>query len=140
MTLSAVCRYFNYYLVYQHHFFHTQNINSIKKRATTNKTTFTEYTYTGLLIVQQLFSLKRYAEIFPLLKQYENRLQRIEVLEMSIFMEAFTQVGAYKDGDPLGPALQYMAIKKCRLYGFSRLENKLLNYLQLQHKEITRAI
>ncbi len=59
---------------------------------------------------------------------------------MRIFMEAFIQVGAYKNGDPLGPALQYIAIKKCILYGFSRLENKLLDYLQLQHKEITKAI
>ncbi|MHA1590897.1 MAG: hypothetical protein ACTSUP_00165, partial [Candidatus Heimdallarchaeaceae archaeon] len=99
-----------------------------------------EYAYRDLLIAQQLFSLKRYAEISPLLKQYESRLKQIEVLEMRIFMEAFIQVGTYKNGDPLGPALQYMAIKKCRLYGFSRLEYTLLNYLQLQQKEITRTI
>ncbi|MCG3224811.1 MAG: hypothetical protein H7647_10115 [Candidatus Heimdallarchaeota archaeon] len=55
-------------------------------------------------------------------------------MKCRIFMEAFIQVGAYKNGDPLGPALQYMAIKKCRNYGFSRLENKLLDYLQLQRK------
>jgi len=55
-------------------------------------------------------------------------------------MEAFIQVGAYKNGDPLGPALQYMAIKKCRNYGFSRLEDTLLNYLQLQQNEIARTI
>ena len=110
------------------------------KRIKTNKTTFIEHVYGDILIAQQLFSLKRYAEISSLLKKYESRLKQIEVLEMRIFMEAFIQVGAYKNGDPLGPALQYMAIKKCRLYGFSRLENTLLDYLQLQHKEITRAI
>ena len=59
---------------------------------------------------------------------------------MRIFMEAFIQVGAHENGDPLGPALQYMAIKKCRLYGFSRLENTLLKYLQLQHKDIRRTV
>ncbi|MHA1202454.1 MAG: hypothetical protein ACTSQ4_08025 [Candidatus Heimdallarchaeaceae archaeon] len=112
----------------------------LEKHVITTKTTFMENTYTNLLIAQQLFSLKRYVEISPLLKQYENRLHRIEVLEMRIFMEAFIQVGAYKSGDPLGPALQYMAIKKCRLYGFSRLESKLLNYLQLQQEQITRTI
>ena len=112
----------------------------LEKREKTTKTTFMEDAYTDLLIAQQLFSLKRYAEITPLLKKYENRLKQIEVLEMRIFMEAFIQVGAYKNGEPLGPALQYMAIKKCRLYGFSRLENKLLDYLQLQQQEITRTI
>ncbi len=111
----------------------------LEKRVTTIKTTFIEHAYADLLIAQQLFSLKRYVEISPLLKQYESRLKRIEVLEMRIFMEAFIQVGAFKNGDPLGPALQYMAIKKCRNYGFTRLENKLLDYLQLQRKEITRT-
>lgn len=115
-------------------------ISMLEKRAKTTKTTFMENAYADLLIAQQLLTLKRYAEISPLLKQYENRLHRIEVLEMRIFMEAFIQVGAFKNGDPLGPALQYMAIKKCRLYGFSRLENTLLKYLQLQHKEITKVI
>ncbi len=112
----------------------------LEKRVKTSKTTFMENAYADLLIAQELFSLKRYAEISPLLRKYESRLKQIEVLEMRIFMEAFIQVGAFKNGDPLGPALQYMAIKKCRLYGFSRLENKLLDYLQLQHKEIRRAV
>ncbi len=115
-------------------------ISILEKHVTTSKTTFIEHAYRDLLIAQQLFSLKRYAEISPLLKQYESRLKQIEVLEMRIFIEAFIQVGAYKNGDPLGSALQYMAIKKCRLYGFSRLEYTLLNYLQLQQKEITRTI
>lgn len=115
-------------------------ISILKTRTITPKTTFMEHVYANLLNAQQLFSSKRYAEIAPLLKKYENRLNKIEVLEIRIFMEAFIQVGAFKNGDPLGPALQYMAIKKCRLYGFSKLENKLLDYLHLQHKEITRTI
>ncbi|MBY8999582.1 MAG: hypothetical protein KGD64_01585 [Candidatus Heimdallarchaeota archaeon] len=114
-------------------------ISILKSRVITSKIIFMENVYADLLIAQQLFTLKRYAEISPLLKKYENRLKKIEVLEMRIFMEAFIQVGAFKSGDLLGPALQYMAIKKCRLYGFSRLENTLLRYLQLQHKVITRA-
>lgn len=114
-------------------------ISILESRVTTSKTTFMENVYADLLTAQQLFTLKRYAEISPLLKKYEKRLNQIEVLEMRIFMEAFIQVGAHESGDPLGPALQYMAIKKCRLYGFSRLENTLLKYLQLQHKEIIRT-
>ncbi len=112
----------------------------LKNRIKTGMNTYIEHVYVDLLIANQLFSSKRYAEISPLLKKYQKRLHKIDVLEMRIFMEAFIQVGAYKNGDPLGPALQYMAIKKCRLYGFSRLENRLLDYLQLQHKEITRTI
>ena len=115
-------------------------VTILEKRLKTRTTFFMEHVYADLLIAKQLFSLKRYAEIAPLLKKYENRLKQIEVLEMRIFMEAFIQVGAYKNGDPLGPALQYMAIKKCRLYGFSRLENTLLDYLQLQQQDISRTI
>ncbi len=114
-------------------------IATLEKRITTSKTTFIEHAYADLLIAQQLFSLKHYTKISPLLKKYNNRLHRIEVLEMRIFMEAFIQVGAYKNGDPLGPALQYMAIKKCRNYGFSRLENTLLNYMNLQQKDALKA-
>ncbi len=116
-------------------------LKSIRSNKQTIKNfTFIEKAHSDLQLAQELFSLRRYAEIAPLLKKYENRLNQIEVLELRVFMEAFIQVGAYKNGDPLGPALQYMAIKKCRLYGFSRLENTLLDYLQLQHKEITRAV
>ncbi|MHA1345054.1 MAG: hypothetical protein ACTSVO_00580 [Candidatus Heimdallarchaeaceae archaeon] len=98
--------------------------------------TFTEKAFTDLLVAQQLYLSKRYAEIYTLLKKYECKINRIEVLELRIFMEGFIQVGAYKCGDPLGSALQYMAIKKCRMYGFSRLENTLLNYLDMQKKEV----
>ncbi|GAH84959.1 unnamed protein product, partial [marine sediment metagenome] len=112
----------------------------LKNRIKTGMNTYIEHVYVDLLIANQLFSSKRYAEISPLLKKYQKRLHKIDVLEMRIFMEAFIQVGAFKSGDPLGPALQYMAIKKCRLYGFSRLENTLLKYLQLQQEQITRTM
>ncbi|MCG3260222.1 MAG: hypothetical protein H7644_10770, partial [Candidatus Heimdallarchaeota archaeon] len=104
----------------------------------TSKQTFVEKALTDLLIAQELYAVKRFAEIYPLLRKYKNQLHKIEVLEMRVFMEAFIQVGAFKNGDPLGPALQYMAIKKCRQHGFSRLENKLLNYLSLQGDDTIR--
>jgi len=117
-----------------------QSIFTLKKRPFKERMTFVEKAFADLLAAQEYYKLNRYAEIYPLLKKYENQLHRIEVLELRIFMEAFIQVGAFKSGNPLGPALQYMAIKKCRNYGFSRLENKLLDYLQLQQKEIGRTI
>jgi hypothetical protein len=106
----------------------------------TSKQTFVEKALTDLLIAQELYAVKRFAEIYPLLRKYKNQLHKIEVLEMRVFMEAFIQVGAYKNGDPLGPALQYMAIKKCRQYGFSRLENKLLDYLNIQGNDALRMM
>ena len=114
-------------------------INILQKKLNSKRMTLIERVFTDLLIVQQLYSLKRYGEIYSHLKKYKKQLHRIEVLELRIFMEAFIQVGAFKSGDPLGPALQYMAIKKCRIYGFSRLENKLLDYLQLQHQDIIKS-
>jgi len=111
-------------------------IQLLRKRPAEDRMTLSEKAYADLLAAQEFYKIERFAEITSLLKQYEKRLHRIEVLEMRIFMEAFIQVGAYKNGDPLGPALQYMAIKKCRQHGFSRLESKLLDYLQLQQKEI----
>lgn len=104
-----------------------------KSRRTRN---FIEKAFIDLLIAQELFDAERFSDIFPLLRKYKNKLNRIEILEMRVFMEAFIQVGAFKSGDPLGPALQYMAIKKCRNYSFSRLENKLLNYLDMQKRDI----
>ena len=112
----------------------------LNRKLKTKRITFIERALSKLLLAQELFNKQKYSEITPLLKKYENRLQQIEVLEMRIFMEAFIQVGAFKNGDPLGPALQYMAIKKCRSYGFSRLENKLLDYLQLQRKDVIGTI
>jgi hypothetical protein len=115
---------------------HLQRIEILKNRESTKKTTFIENVLADILVSQQLYSLKRYEEIYPLLRKYEDKLNRIEVLELRIFMEAFIQVGKFKLGDPFGPALQYMAIKKCRSYGFSRLESKLLDFLDKQYKDI----
>lgn len=117
-----------------------KSIFILKERPVKEKMTTVEKAFADLLAAQEYYKIKRFAEISPLLKQYKNRLYSIEVLELRVFMEAFIQVGAFKNGDPLGPALQYMAIKKCRNYGFSRLENRLLDYLQLQQKEIIRTV
>jgi tetratricopeptide (TPR) repeat protein len=115
------------------------SIKVLQERFKINKMTFIEKAYSDLLIAQQLFSLKQFAEIYVILKKYENQVNKIEVLELRIFMEGFIQVGAYKCGDPLGPALQYMAIKKCRMHGFSRLENTLLNYLDMQRMDVLQS-
>lgn len=112
-----------------------QRINALKKRPVEERMTYVERAFADLLAAQEYYKINRFAEIYPLLKKYEKHTHKIEVLEMRVFMEAFIQVGAFKSGDPLGPALQYMAIKKCRNYGFSRLENKLLNYLDLQKRD-----
>jgi tetratricopeptide (TPR) repeat protein len=115
-------------------------VNTLKRRPVEERMTNVEKAFADLLAAQEYYKISRFSDIYPLLKKYKKQLHRIEVLEIRIFMEAFIQVGAFKNGDPLGPALQYMAIKKCRQYGFSRLENKLLDYLQLQQKEITRTV
>jgi len=115
-------------------------ISKLKVRTVDYRMTFVEKAFADLLAAQEYYKLNRFAEIYPLLKKYENNLHKIEVLEMRVFMEAFIQVGAYKNGDPLGPALQYLAIKKCRQYGFSKLEFTLLNYLDLQGKDTLDVI
>ena len=115
-------------------------VEILQKKLNSKRMTLIERVFTDLLIAQQLYSLKRYGEIYSHLKKYKKQLHRIEVLELRIFMEAFIQVGAFKSRDPLGPALQYMAIKKCKNHGFSRLENTLLNYLQLQQRDIMKSI
>lgn len=104
----------------------TRCIEVLQNTFRTKKYTFIEKAYIDLLIVKQLFSLKRFSEIHPLLKNYESRISRIEVLEMQIFMQAFIQVGKFKNGDPLAPAMHFMAIKRCRVQQFSRLEGILL--------------
>ncbi|MHA1201699.1 MAG: hypothetical protein ACTSQ4_04170 [Candidatus Heimdallarchaeaceae archaeon] len=113
-----------------------QRINALKRRPVEERMTYVEKAFADLLAAQEYYKINRFAEIYPLLKKYENQTHKIEVLELRVFMEAFIQVGAFKNGDPLGPALQYMAIKKCRNYGFSRLENRLLNYLDMQRRDI----
>lgn len=115
-------------------------ISTLKRRPLEERMTFAEKAFADLLAAQEYYNLNRFAEIYPLLKKYENNFHKIEVLEMRVFMEAFIQVGAFKNGDPLGPALQYMAIKKCRQYGFSRLENELLGYLELQQSDLLSRI
>ena len=112
----------------------------MKNRRIIENETYLEKAFTDLLIAKELFNLEKYDEIHLLLREYRKRVDKLEVLEFRIFMESFIQVGAYKTGDPLGPALQYMAIKKCRQYGFSRLENKLLDYLNLQRIDALQSL
>ncbi len=113
-----------------------KRIDILTNRVKTRKTTFIENVLADLLIAQQLHELKRYKEISVLLSKYEKQLNNIEVLELRLFMEAFIQIGAYRNGDPLGPVFQYLAIRKCRYQGFSRLESKLLDYLEMQKREV----
>lgn len=117
-----------------------KSISTLKRRPVEERMTFIEKAFADLIAAQEYYKIGRFAEISPLLRKYKNNLHKIEVLEMRVFMEAFIQVGAYKNGDPLGPALQYMAIKKCRLYGFSKLENNLLDYLNMQKKDALRSL
>jgi len=115
-------------------------IQILENRKRRKGETYLEEAFTDLLIAKELFLDRQYEKIHTSLKKYKYRLSGLEVLEFRIFMEAFIQVGSFKSGDPLGPALQYMAIKKCRQYGFSRLENKLLNYLDIQGRETIRMM
>jgi hypothetical protein len=115
-------------------------IKILEKRKKTEKTTFIENVYSDILVAQELFSLKRFAEIYPLLKKYEKQLNRIEVLEMRIYMEAFIQVGKFRNGDPLAPALHFMAIKRCRERKFGRLEGILLDQQKTLQKIALNAL
>ena len=117
-----------------------QRIDTLKRRPVEERMTYVERAFADLLAAQEYYKINRFLEIQSLLKNYQNHLHSIEVLELRVFMEAFIQVGAFKSGDPLGTALQYMAIKKCRNYGFSRLENRLLNYLDMQSKDIQSLV
>ncbi len=117
-----------------------KTISTLKQRPVEERMTTEEKAFADLLAAQEYYKLRRFSEIYPLLKKYKNHLNSIEVLELRVFMEAFIQIGAFKNGDPLGPALQYVAIRKCRQFGFSRLENKLLNYLDLQHKDVLKTL
>lgn len=99
--------------------------------------TTVEKAFADLLAAQEYYKIKRFAEISPLLKQYKIDFIRLKFLN---YVYSWKLLSRLERGDPLGPALQYMAIKKCRNYGFSRLENRLLDYLQLQQKEIRRTV
>ncbi len=109
---------------------HLNCIDILKNRIRTDKTTFIEDTYADLLLAQELLDLQRFDEIYPLLRKYKDQLHKIEVLEMRIFMKAFIQVGEFRNGDPLAPAVQYMAIKKCRKHHFTKLEQLLFQHQQ----------
>jgi len=110
-------------------------VSTLQRRPVEDRMTLEEKAFADLLAAQEYFKLKRYTEIYPLLRKYEKRLDQIEVLELRLFMEAFIQIGAYKNGDLMGPMNQYLAIKKCRLYRLTKLENRLLDYLDVQAKE-----
>ena len=105
-------------------------IKILKERKITKKTTFIENVFADLLIAQQLHYLGRYKEIHSSLDKYKTKLHRIEVLELRIFMKAFIQVGVFNNGNPIAPALHFMAIKRCREHNFSRLEGILLDHQQ----------
>jgi hypothetical protein len=92
--------------------------------------TYIEKAFADLLAAQEYYRIGHFAEIYPLLKKYKDQLDRIEVLEMRIFMEAFIQAGEFNNGDPLAPALHFMAIKRCREHNFTRLEETLLDHQQ----------
>lgn len=109
---------------------HLNCIDILKNRIRTDKTTFIEDTYADLLLAQELLDLQRFDAIYPLLRKYKVQLHKIEVLEMRIFMKAFIQVGEFRNGDPLAPAVQYMAIKKCRKHRFTKLEQLLFQHQQ----------
>ena len=102
----------------------------LQKRPVEKRMTYVEKAFADLLVAQEYYRIGRFAEIYPLLKKYKNQLDRIEVLEMRIFMEAFIQAGEFNNGDPLAPALHFMAIKRCREHNFTRLEETLLDHQQ----------
>ncbi len=109
---------------------HLNCIDILNNRIRTDKTTFIEDTYADLLLAQELLDLQLFDEIYPLLRKYKDQLHKIEVLEMRIFMKAFIQVGEFRNGDTLAPAVQYMAIKKCRKHRFTKLEQLLFQHQQ----------
>ena len=115
-------------------------IDELKRRPAKDRMTYVEKAFADLLAAQEYYKLRRFSEIYPILKKYKDNLNRIEVLELRIFMEVFIQIGAFKNGDPMGPALQYVAIRKCQQYGFSGLESKLLNYLELQRQDVIKTL
>lgn len=112
-----------------------KRIEVVTERTRTSKTAFIEDVLADLLIAQQLHSLKRYTEISNLLRKYEGKLDQIQVLELRLFMEAFIQIGVYRNGNPLGLVFHYTAIRKCNSYGFTRLETRLSEYLEMQKRE-----
>jgi hypothetical protein len=104
--------------------------NILQRRSVEERMTYVEKAFADLLDVKEYYRIGRFAEIYPLLKKHKNQLDRIEVLEMRILMEAFIQAGEFNNGDPLAPALHFMAIKRCREHNFTRLGETLLDHQQ----------
>ncbi len=102
--------------------------------------TFLEEVQINLLIAQELFDVKEYAEIYTQLRKYEKILDTIEALEMRTKMEGFLELGKFAVGDVLAPGKQYVAIIKSRENGFKKLEKKLLEQQQLMKKWAIRRI
>lgn len=115
-------------------------ISILKNKPAIKDLSYTENAFSDLLIAQELYSLKRYADIYQLLKKYEENIEKIDVLEMRIYMEAFIQVGKFKNGNPLAPALHFMAIKRCRERNFGRLEGILLDQQKTLQKIALNAL
>ena len=107
-----------------------QHTKILQRRPVEERMVFIEKAFADLLAAQEFYRIGHFSEIYPLLKKYKSQLDRIEVLEMRIFMEAFIQVGEFNNGDPLAPALHFMAIKRCGEHNFSRLEETLLDHQQ----------
>jgi hypothetical protein len=104
--------------------------NILQRRSVEERMTYVEKAFADLLAAKEYYRIGRFAEIYPLLKKHKNQLDRIEVLEMRILMEAFIQAGEFNNGDPLAPALHFMAIKRCREHNFTRLGETLLDHQQ----------
>jgi len=115
-------------------------ISALKNKPTIKDLSFTENAFSDLLIAQELYSLNRFVDIYQLLEKYENNIDRIDILEMRIFIEAFIQVGKFKNGDPLAPVLHFVAIKRCRERKFGRLEGILLNQQETLQKIALNAL
>ncbi len=115
-------------------------LSTLENKPAIKDLTFTEKAFSDLLIAQELYSLNRFTDIYQLLKKYEKNIDRIDVLEMRIYMEAFIQVGKFRNGDPLAPALHFMAIKRCRERKFGRLEGILLDQQKTLQKIALNAL
>ncbi|MHA1259230.1 MAG: hypothetical protein ACTSSG_08290 [Candidatus Heimdallarchaeaceae archaeon] len=112
-------------------------LNTSKKN---ENQTFLEEVQIDLLIAQELFDVKEYAEIYAQLRKYEKILNAIEALEMRTKMEGFLELGKFAIGDVLAPGKQYATIIRSRENGFKKLEKKLLEQQQLMKKWAIRRI
>ena len=109
-------------------------ISILRNQKEITKTSFTEKAFSDLLIAKELYSIDEFDEIHLLLNKYKNNLEKIEVLELKIFMDAFIQIGEFKNGNPLAPALQYVSIRNCKAFGFTKLEHILIKHQQKMYE------